>query len=278
MSTKFQSDILIQRLDGTTYDLGAEGIRVVTFDPPSPAYAHTYAQTSNYGATLGGTQITQVSIPLTFDVIAHDNFDYELQRLKVLQIFSSVEPFYVISLRTPFMRWKVVAEPFSYPRSGNYWKAKNVAVNLVCYEGLAESIATTLQNATVNGHEYDASLGVPLADYNYQFHTTNFKVYNPSIIPLLADERPVTILFKGRASSGLTITNRTTSQTFTYKKPINTSDDFKLIGLVPIMNGIQRLGNDYSSRSFIDLARGYNNFEISGASDFTISFETRFYY
>lgn len=278
MATKFKSDILIQKLDGTVYDLGAEGIRVVTFDPPSPAYAHTYAQTSDYGATLTGTQVTQTTIPITFDVFAHDNFDYELQRLKVLKIFSSDEPFYVINLRTPFMRWKVVADAFAYPRLGNYWKAKNVAISLICYEGFAESIATTLQTATINGKVYDASLGVPFDDYQYEFSTSHFKIYNPSVIPLLADERPVTITFKGSAPQGLTIKNNTTNQSFSYKKAIASSDSFKLIGLVPIVNGIQRLGNDYSSRSFLDFARGYNDIEILGASGFTISFETRFYY
>lgn len=226
MATKFKSDILIQKLDGTVYDLGAEGIRVVTFDPPSPAYAHTYAQTSDYGATLTGTQVTQTTIPITFDVFAHDNFDYELQRLKVLKIFSSVEPFYVINLRTPFMRWKVVADAFAYPRLGNYWKAKNVAISLICYEGFAESIATTLHTATVNGKVYDASLGVPFDDYQYEFSTSQFKIYNPSVIPLLADERPVTITFKGSAPQGLTIKNNTTNQSFSYKKAIASSDSF----------------------------------------------------
>ena len=278
MATKFKSDILIQKLDGTVYDLGAEGIRVVTFDPPSPAYAHTYAQTSDYGSTLTGTQVTQTTIPITFDVFAHDNFDYELQRLKVLKIFSSIEPFYVINLRTPFIRWKVVADAFTYPRLGNYWKAKNVAINLICYEGFAESIATTLQPATVNGKVYDASLGVPFDDYQYEFKTPNFKIYNPSVIPLLADERPVTITFKGSAPQGLTIRNKTTNQSFTYKKALTNNDSFQLVGLVPIVNGSQNLGNDFSSRSFLDFAHGYNNMEISGARDFTISFETRFYY
>src|SRR5699024_151265 len=119
-------------------------------------------------------------------------------------------------------------------------------------------------------------LGVPFDDYQYEFTTASFKVYNPSVIPLLADERPVTITFKGSAPNGLTITNKTTNQSFTYKKVLTDNDSFQLVGLVPIVNGIQRLGNDYSSRSFLDFAQGYNDMEITGASGFTISFETRF--
>lgn len=93
MTTNYQGDIIIQRRDGKTYDLEKEGIRVITFDPPSPNFQHTYTQTGDYGADLTGTQVQQTTIPLIFDVVARDNYDYELQRLKVLQIFSSNEPF-----------------------------------------------------------------------------------------------------------------------------------------------------------------------------------------
>ena len=279
MSIKFEKDILIQRRDGTVYDLGAEGILVVSFDPPTPNYQHTYSQIGDFGADLVATQVQQTSIPLVFDVFARDNYDYELQRLKVLKIFSSVEPFYVINSRAPFMRWKVVADGFSYPRLGNYWKAKSVSVNLVCYEGYAESTATTLNPFTFNDGSYGIGMTIPFETPFYKFINKNkFKFYNASVIPLLANERPVTINFKGNSLNGMTIINHTTEQSFTYKKALTTNDDFKLIGLVPVVNGIQRLGNDYSSRSFLDFAQGYNDIEIVGASNFTISFETRFYY
>lgn len=279
MSIKFEKDILIQRRDGTIYDLGAEGIRVISFDPPAPSYQHTYSQIGDFGADLTATQVSQTSIPLVFDVYARDNYDYELQRLKVLKIFSSVEPFYVINSRTPFMRWKVVADGFAYPRLGNYWKAKNVSVNLVCYEGYAESTATTLNPFTFKDGSYGIGMTIPFETPQYTFtNQPKFKFYNASVIPLLANERPVTINFKGNAPKGLTITNHTTKQSFTYKKGLTVSDEFKLIGLVPIVNGIQRLGNDYSTRSFVDFASGYNDIEVTGSSDFKISFETRFYY
>lgn len=154
MPTKYQGEIIIQRRDGTIYDLEKEGIKVINFDPPSANFQHTYNQIGKFGAELVDTQIQQMSIPLTFDVTARDNYDYELQRLKVLRIFSSTEPFYVINMRTPFLRWKVVADSFTYPRLGNFWKAKNVAINLVCYDGLAESTATTLDPFTFDGGTY----------------------------------------------------------------------------------------------------------------------------
>ena len=279
MPTKYQGEIIIQRRDGTTYDLEKEGIKVINFDPPSANFQHTYNQVGKYGAELVDTQVQQMSIPLTFDVIARDNYDYELQRLKVLRIFSNTEPFYVINMRTPFMRWKVVADSFTYPRLGNFWKAKNVAVNLVCYDGFAESTATTLDPFTFDGGTYGIGMGIPLDSSGYQFSNQNkFTILNPSIIPLLANERPVQVIFKGDAPNGLTIKNNTTGQEFKYLSSLTAGDEFKLIGLVPIVNGVQRLGNGLSNREFLDYAIGNNDIEIVGSSNFTIQFITRFYY
>ncbi|CDX66645.1 phage tail domain-containing protein [Leuconostoc citreum] len=279
MPTKYQGEIIIQRRDGTIYDLEKEGIKVINFDPPSANFQHTYNQIGKFGAELVDTQIQQMSIPLTFDVTARDNYDYELQRLKVLRIFSSTEPFYVINMRTPFLRWKVVADSFTYPRLGNFWKAKNVAINLVCYDGLAESTATTLDPFTFDGGTYGIGMGIPLDSTGYQFSNQNkFTILNPSIIPLLASERPVKVVFKGDAPNGLTIKNNTTGQEFKYLKQLTSSDEFKLIGLVPIVNGVQRLGNELSNREFLDYAIGNNDIEIIGSNNFTIQFITRFYY
>lgn len=273
-----KSSIIVQRQDGTTYDLDQEGIKVVSFDPPSPNFQNAYAQVSKYGSQLISTQIQQTSIPLVFDVTARDNYDYELQRLKVLRIFNSADPFYVINRRIPWLRWRVVADSFSYPRSGNYWKAKSVSINLVAIDGLAETVATTQDDFYFYVQKWGIGMGIDFNNVAYTFSDTEFNFFNPSSIPLLANERPVEITFNGNAPSGFTIINHTTNQSFTYFKALTTSDTLKLVGIVPTVNGIQRLGNQYTDRSFLDFAIGDNDIEIKGAKDFKISFNTRFYY
>ena len=182
-------------------------------------------------------------------------------------------------MRTPFLRWKVVADSFTYPRLGNFWKAKNVAINLVCYDGLAESTATTSNPFTFDGGTYGIGMGIPFDTPKYSFtNQAQFNILNPSIIPLLSNERPVTITFKGDAPNGITIKNNTTGQSFTYFKSLSNTDEFKLIGLVPMVNGVQRLGNGLSNREFVDYAIGNNDMEVVGATNFTIQFTTRFYY
>ncbi|MCS8595288.1 hypothetical protein EFE27_04785 [Leuconostoc citreum] len=133
--------------------------------------------------------------------------------------------------------------------------------------------------ATFDGGTYGIGMGIPLDSTGYQFSNQNkFTILNPSIIPLLASERPVKVVFKGDAPNGLTIKNNTTGQEFKYLKQLTSSDEFKLIGLVPIVNGVQRLGNELSNREFLDYAIGNNDIEIIGSNNFTIQFITRFYY
>lgn len=279
MVNQFPTSFLIQKRDDTIYDLGAEGIRVITCDPPSAGFQHTFNQSGKFGAKLTGTTTQQISFPIVFDVFAIDEYDYELQRLKVYKIFDSQEPFYIINSRIPYLRHKVVADGFSYPRLNNYWKAKNVSVNLTAYEGFAETTATTLTPFDLNSDRFGFGIGITNDNFQYSFTNTNKFVFNNlGHIPLLADNKPVEIIFKGIVGKELTIRNNTTKQSFTYKKPLLKSDEFRLIGLVPTVSGSQRLGNSFSSRSYLDFAVGPNEIEVIGARDFTIKFNTRFYY
>lgn len=279
MSTKFETSFLIQKRDGTVYDLGAEGIRVISCDPPSPSFQHTYNQSGKFGARLTGTTVQQVSFPIVFDVFAIDEYDYELQRLKVYKIFDAQEPFYIINSRIPYLRHKVVADGFAYPRLGNYWKAKNVSVNLTAYEGFAETTATTLTPFDLNSDKFGFGIGITSDNFKYSFtNESKFVFNNLGHIPLLADNKPVEVIFQGIVDQSLTIKNKTTGQEFTYKKALAKSDVFKLTGIIPTVNEKQRLGNSFSTRSYLDFSVGTNDIEVIGARDFTIKFNTRFYY
>lgn len=274
---RYKGDILIKRLDGTVYDLEAEGIKVISFNPPSSNYQHTFTQTGSYQPQLAATQIQQLSIPISFDVIAKDNYDYELQRLKVLNIFNSTEPFYVINNRIPWLRWKVVAEAYAYPRLNNYWQAQNVSFNLVAIDGFAESVAVSTDLKQLDRF-WGIGMGLGIEDLDFVFEKDEFTVKNPSSIPLLSNERPVKITISGRKTGNVVINNKTTGQTFEYYGRLNTGDELIILGVTPYLNGQSLLGNDNSNRGFIDLAMGYNQFSISGVDNLKISFETRFYY
>lgn len=275
---KFKSTFLIQRMNGTTYDLGKMGIRVRSFDPPSPSYQHTFQQVGKYNTVLTDTKVSQLVIPFVFDMYANDNYDYELQRMQVSKVFESSEPFYIINLRIPFLRWRVVADAFSVQRLDNYWKASSISVNLNCIDGYAQTIATTLDDIKNNGNKWGLGIGFPkdkAVKYKFKNETT-FEVFNASIIPLLADDKPVKIKFNGTVKSDLKIENQTTGQTFEFKKPLSKSETLIIDGLMPTVDNKNRYAD--SNHAYLDFATQFNQIKITGASDFTISFETRFYY
>lgn len=270
--------ILIEHLDGTTYNLDDLDIRVISFDPPSPAYQHTFTQIHRLKATRTGTQIQQTTIPLVVQVRAHDIYDYELMRQRVLRIFAGYEEFYVINMRMPMIRWKVVADTFSYPRLNNFWFTQPITINLISEDGLAESVSMTSEdNFTKFDNKWGLGMNLPKdVDYAYKFSTNNFDIYNLGNIPLMADERPVLFEFQGTVANNLTITNTTTGQTFVYNKGLKKSDKLQIYGMKPVLNN--QLVFQNCNHEFLDLNVGKNSFTISGATDFSFSVSTHFYY
>lgn len=272
--------IIIERLDGTRYNLQEEGVRVIAFDPPVANNANTYATVGHYGVMTTNVQFQQLSIPMSFIVESKNVFDYELQRLKVAKIFDSQTMFYVINSRIPYIRWKVRADPFTYLRNNGGSRTQVISVNLVCPDGFAETAVTSLHLFDDNKRNAGFGMGIDgnnLPEYSFT-NQKKFSFVNLGRIPLLANEHPVTVTFVGEAPKGITLYNHSTNQSFQYKQPLTKKNKLQLVGLIPIVDGEQRLGNYYSSRSFLDYESGINQIEVVGSDNFTISFETRFYF
>lgn len=271
------SSIFVERKEGMIYDLDALGFKVLTFDPPSTNWTHTYQQQGRYGTTLIDTKADALTIPLSLVVTASDVYDLELQRLELKKIFDSSETFYVYTERMPHLRWEVVADSFQFPQTSNFWRA-TASINLVCPGGFAESRATTLDVLSYDVDKWGLGMNIPHGtNLRYTFkNERSFRVYNASNIDLLADDKPVQIIFKGNVANKLTITNKTTGQTFEFSRSLDTGNTLILDGLIPIEDDQQMYYA--SNHGYIDFKKGWNEFEIDGATDFTVSFNTRFYY
>lgn len=278
MEVRYQlSSIFVERKDGTIYDLDSLGFKVLAFDPPSTNWVHSYQQQGRYGTTLIDTKADALTIPLSLVITASDVYDLELQRLELKKIFDSSETFYVYTERMPHLRWEVVADSFQFPQTSNFWRA-TASINLVCPSGFAESRATTLDILSYDADKWGLGMNIPHGiNLRYTFkNERSFRVYNASNIDLLADDKPVQIIFKGNVANKLTITNKTTGQAFEFSRSLDTGNTLILDGLIPIEDDMQMYYA--SNHGYIDLKKGWNEFEISGATDFTVSFNTRFYY
>lgn len=271
------STIIFQKQDGTVYDLDKMGFRVKKFDPPTTNYNYSYQQIGQYGAVLTDVQAQQLVIPLTINVLATDSNDLFLQRMKLNRLLQSREAFYVYDVAAKDIRWKVRAETTSVSRDNSFWRASNVQINLDCEDGYAESSYTTQELDSKSGK--GIGLGMKLFSHKWQYTFTNqndFIFYNAGIIPLTADEHPAMIYFNGDAPNGFTITNKTTSQAMKITKGVAAKDNVIIGGLIPTINNEQL----YSAgdHNYLDFNPGENQIHIDGASNFTIKFDTRFYY
>ncbi|WCG36320.1 phage tail domain-containing protein [Companilactobacillus farciminis] len=268
--------LIIQRLDGTIYDLNKLGIKVIEFSPPSPNYAFNTVQIGKYGEKLMGVTVGQRQIPISMDVFASNNLTILAKRHKFFQIFSSLEDFYVIDQRIPTIRWKVRAEQQPFKFYDNWHMGGDISFNLNCVDGYAESVDTTAHISDLSKWSI-SGMNLPLnKKLKYEYSKPEFDIYNASNIDIMAEERPYKIIFNGQATN-LNIYNEATDQTFELNKSISSGEEFVLNGPLPFLNG--QMIYDSGNHELIDLAKGWNHIKISGyQGDFKVLFDTRFYY
>ena len=272
------SSIFVKRLDGTEYDLDKLGFRVITFEPPGINYAHTYVQRNKVGQVLTDAVIDKMTIPLTLMIQAEDTIDLELKRLDLKRIFNSDEPFYIYTSRIPYLRWKCVVDgAISYPQIANFWQT-TATINLSCPLGLAETVATTADSDfSYESGKWGLGLNIPHGvELKYIFNSNPCRVYNASNVDLRADELPVEITFNGNVKDALTITNSTTNQVFKLSGSYTKQDTIVIDGIVPTINGTEQYSK--TNHAYLDFVKGWNDLSVSGATDYTIKFNTRFYY
>ncbi|PIO80004.1 phage tail protein [Loigolactobacillus backii] len=265
--------IIIERLNGTQYSLDDLEIHVISFDPPGPNYQYTWTQMSEYNTVATDTQLQQTTIPLVIQIRAHDVYDYELMRQRVLKIFAGYEPFYVINLRIPYLRWKVVPEAYDFQRLSNFWFSQPITINLTCADGAAETVLSTTDNGFLSAFGYSTNT-VDIPQYSFK-NKTSFNIWNGGILPLRAEERPMFITLDASASS-ITIKNNTTGQSLTVNTTLSRGNPLTIYGL-KMMVGTNSVFAK-SNHAYLDFIPGNNSIAISGTTNFSVSFKTHFYY
>lgn len=252
-------------------------LRVIQFDPPS-INQHVEVQQIGNASVSVNKYYGPRTIPFSFDFLAHDKFDYELMCQLIQEIF--VGNFYIISGRFPNIRWPVrVDGSFNIKRFSNSDIASDeIQPVLICDSGFGESVATSLTPFKFENNSWSIGMNIVTDEVaNYVFENQkSFKIYNASRIPLLAEDMRMVIKFNGDAPNGLTIANKSTNQAYIYNKPLTKQNTLLIKGIQTTVDG--KLAFINTNQVFLDFERFWNDIEISGASNFTISFETRFYY
>ncbi|PFJ15013.1 phage tail protein [Bacillus cereus] len=266
---------IVQRLDGTVYDLEEIGIITRDFNPSSPRPKHiTEDIDGQHGAIDFGTVYEPRKIDCSFYLKAVDMWDYALLRDEVFRIFDSQETFYIIDNRNPGKRWLVKCNSeydIDQQRIYGFFE-----IEFVAFTPFAESVGTTLDAFTFDSNLWQINQGLIAEDTSYVHKTTSFRIYNAGDIEIDPRKLPLIIRVKG-ATNNLTIINQTTQETWKYNEATSISDIVELNRVQAFKNGISVFGK--TNRKFIRLKPGWNDFIVSGVTGlFQIEFDFRFYY
>lgn len=266
-------NLILMEIDGTTHNLIDYGIKTIDFRVDAPSPRHQTEQIENrHGLILTNTTFDARNMRASFFMQSVDSKEFVLLRNKVISLFDARTEFYIIDERESHKRWKVrTATTYSIEKTsgtGGFFE-----VEFISFSPFAESIGTTLEPITFRNNQTLLDKGLNLTEKDY-IHTTNtFKIFNAGekIDPR---ELPLLIKFIGQ-SSNLTIKNKTNNTQWKYYGTSEPWDEIILDGIKSYKYGSIFRDTNYG---VIELEKNWNEFEISGATNFQVKFEHRFYY
>lgn len=253
-----------------TSELREMGIIFNRFEPSSPSPMHNRERIEGRNGYVDlGTVFDGRTINAAITILPIN--DYAPLRDKVFDLFDSRGLFYIVN-DEEHKRWLV-------KHSGSYTFARKGATGetAIQFESplpYADSIGTTLEPITFRSNPVLLKEGLYLNEKDYKHSTNTFKVFNvgEKIDPR---ELPLKIHFKG-ASNGLSILNNTNGTEWSYNDITVDADEISLDGIRSFKNGISIFRN--TNYGVIELEKGWNEFTISGATNFEVKFDHRFYY
>lgn len=247
----------------------------------TPAFSNTYQNMAGVNGSIYTTsQFDKTTINLKFLVRFKDWKDLDLAKHDIYRFFMTKE---IIRIRCNIAPKKVYycrSMPFSIAPSKVGSAGAVFTVPLDNPSGLAYSIAPSDEIVNINENDnWSYGMNIPNGkQLQYHFTNTNkFTVYNPSDIDinpyLQNDKLSISVKFTG---DNITIKNTTNGSTWSYNKSGNGSDTLLINGVTSSLNG-NPCSKD-TNFGHIQLDKGDNNFEITGANTSDIVFSFPFVY
>ncbi|WP_239255431.1 phage tail domain-containing protein [Listeria ilorinensis] len=265
----------IDRTDRTFYLENIQGLYFLdqTLEDPTVSNAGIQLQGVDGLLPIKNTY-APLALKLRFFYEGKDVADNQLMMKDLRNIFHCEEPYIVRHSEMPGLRYLVSNCLIEQEAQSLYDYVFTITCNV--YKGYTESFGTTLNPLTFEEEKWQVGLDLPVGeDLPYVFTSKSFKVYNASSIkvnPVLRHQLEVAMTCEGTPR----ITNRTTSDTFEYKKSLKKADTLYIQGVYPFVNN-QHAGVN-TNHGVITLAPGWNEFEITGADNINIAFNFRFIY
>ena len=213
------------------------------------------------GVLTGASTFAPFELELRFMFSGVDIHDYHLFKHKLRQIIYQREPYYVWHSDMPGKKYAVL--PNATEIEDIYSRNGEISITFSVFKGYSESLKDTDKFSLSSGDwQFEGGL---LSDdeIKYKHDTTSFKIYNGSsdvINPLLRHRFKLIVNID--APKGFKVNNKTTGDTFEYKKAIKRNQTLTINGVHPFINN-KRVGID-TNWQWLTLAEGFNDIEITG--------------
>ncbi|GLY09602.1 phage tail family protein [Pseudobacillus badius] len=258
-------------------DIKDYGLRCLKYTVPPPSINHVTESLDGFdGERYLESFYTERTIPVELALRGKSLKDMKKLKAKFNQLFARNEEFFVIFKEEPYRRYRVLLS--NVPE----WEAASIRLASTKVEFKMPGIYVESPGTTLNqpDNDYYYPIGEGKVDegdpvIEYTFSQSSFSVFNDSDVPVDPRNMELVIEFKG-ASTNLSIKNLTTGDEWKHTGSTAASDVIRLEGVRSLKNGQSIFKN--TNKKLITLAPGWNEFEITGATDFTISFDFRFYY
>lgn len=265
----------IEKADGTIIDMHEKNIFVSTFRISSPRPKHnTDTVDGRHGVIKTGTTLEGRTVETMLVIEGKDYKDFDLFRDELFKIFNPLEDFYIIRDIQPHKRMKVSISS-EYDLEYVWLELGELELEFEIESVFLESIGTTLDPLTFDAEKWQTGQGLITENPVYVHQSPTFRIYNAGDVPVDPRQMPLKIELKG-ASTNLKITNRTTGDTWQHNGSSSANDTITLDGIRSLKNGTSIFGS--TNKKLITIAPGWNDFEITGVSNFLITFDFRFYY
>lgn len=214
------------------------------------------------GVLIGDNTFNSFDLVLKFYYEGIDNNDLLLFAEKIKKIIHARNAMYVVHSQMPGRKYA-----FNSAKIDNFETITSsdasFTITFNCFKGYSESLKDTDEFSLSSGDWQFESEMLSDDEIKYKHDTTSFKIYNGSsdtINPLLGHRFKLIVNID--APKGFKITNKTTGDTFEYKKAIRRGQTLTMNGVHPFINNY-RVGID-TNWQWLTLNEGFNNIEITG--------------
>ncbi|WP_340640647.1 phage tail family protein [Bacillus atrophaeus] len=215
----------------------------------------------------------KIDVEFYLNALIHENF--YMYRHQLYALLVKPFPYYISSDLLPNRRFLVTCDGnFSIPKEKE--KTYNdFSVEFTNITGMGESKHSSKTGQNLYGENWSHGMNLQSTDEaEYYFkNRKRFSVFNSGDVQINPLDHDYNVLLNATGKN-VTLINHTNGEKLTIEKEINKSQQVSFLKQYTIINNTPIK----TSGRLPSLEIGWNEFEIQNSNDFTIQFDTRFYY